>query len=710
MGRNAKLVLPTIDTCQWRDVCGANTRCRIVSSKLGAMVAEVTDDACRACCDSYPPTTERLNPVVASLLYSAALNIAADESSLETARQNAQSILEFAERSLSLTHLSEETLIPARMETNCAWLVGSDLEQASEQTIHRNPVASLSIQNSRSPVSGNKPKCSHPNHCMKDLDYCRSCRDWVKSKPVSRILELEEIVPCPLRRYGAPIKEWAVGITTSPRRVPTLEACMDSLARAGWNDVRLFLDGTLAVPASYDRIPISWRDDSIGAWPAWYMALAELVLHQPNADVFMLLQDDVILYDRAPLKEYLEKTLWPSEQDGIVSLFYTGVQTEVGWFEAKGAWHFSAQAIVLSPRSARELLSDTTITQSWITAAGGVHVPIPEMIFEWTTRRRKEVWYTYPSLAQHIGNTSTIWMDSSIIGGRRSSYFSGAVETEVGLDESLGDFPDQLFVLPSDRMDRYQESVRQGKELISSSNVVIAGLCRDVRLHLPRTAARIERLGNMFNDYRVELYENDSKDATIEFLEDWRKKNPRIDFQTEQKGIAKFARERNPDRATWLAYCRNQYRQRVLEKYSEYDYIIVVDMDLEGGWSYDGIAHSFGSGDWDFVGSNGLMKYQGPSSTAWPFFHFDTWAFRPSVGTFPYELPNHNEIRFTIGESLLPVESCFGGLGLYRMECFEKCQYGGNDCEHVVFHADMKRKGLNRLYLNPNQIVLYSPN
>ena len=58
---------------------------------------------------------------------------------------------------------------------------------------------------------------------------------------------------------------------------------------------------------------------------------------------------------------------------------------------------------------------------------------------------------------------------------------------------------------------------------------------------------------------------------------------------------------------------------------------------------------------------------------------------------------------------MVPVWSCFGGLGVYRMECFEAAGYGGDDCEHVTFHRALRERGLDRLFLNPSQIVLYPP-
>ena len=62
------------------------------------------------------------------------------------------------------------------------------------------------------------------------------------------------------------------------------------------------------------------------------------------------------------------------------------------------------------------------------------------------------------------------------------------------------------------------------------------------------------------------------------------------------------------------------------------------------------------------------------------------------------------------GGPLLPVESCFGGLGVYRMACLRACSYGGDDgLEHVEFHRRLRRSGLGRLFLNPGQLVLHSP-
>jgi hypothetical protein len=42
------------------------------------------------------------------------------------------------------------------------------------------------------------------------------------------------------------------------------------------------------------------------------------------------------------------------------------------------------------------------------------------------------------------------------------------------------------------------------------------------------------------------------------------------------------------------------------------------------------------------------------------------------------------------------------------MPAFAAGIYDGPDCEHVTFHSRLRSAGYSRIFLNPNQIVLYS--
>ena len=156
-----------------------------------------------------------------------------------------------------------------------------------------------------------------------------------------------------------------------------------------------------------------------------------------------------------------------------------------------------------------------------------------------------------------------------------------------------------------------------------------------------------------------------------------------------------------------MAEYRNRNRDYAVEQFGDFDAVIVIDSDVAGGWSYDGLANTFGHDDWDFVGSNGLLRQRLPSGSDW--LHFDAWAFRAIGHPQPHDNIEVNSMVLDRGERLLPVLSCFGGLGVYSMAAMQSAQYSGPDCEHVILHDRMRQQGLGRVFLNPSQIVLYSP-
>ena len=76
----SKLVLPTVDTCRWRrpPAGGDPAACGLAASLLGVApggLVAVADEACAACCRSFPPTRRTPNPVVAGLLHAAASRV-----------------------------------------------------------------------------------------------------------------------------------------------------------------------------------------------------------------------------------------------------------------------------------------------------------------------------------------------------------------------------------------------------------------------------------------------------------------------------------------------------------------------------------------------------------------------------------------------------------------------------------------------------------
>jgi len=269
------------------------------------------------------------------------------------------------------------------------------------------------------------------------------------------------------------------------------------------------------------------------------------------------------------------------------------------------------------------------------------------------------------------------------------------------------DFAEENFPCPTELRAQYEERIRAGRKRMEESSAVICGLARDVCKFLPWTSARIERLGGMFRQYRVIIYENDSQDGTLGYLWAWQQENPAVTILHEQLGTPRWEQIPDLNRAAQMAYYRNQYLKHALHAYGNFDYLLVADMDLPDGWSYDGVANTFGHDGWDMVGSYGIQHMPYAGRRRYPVF-FDVWAFREVGRLEAYRLQEINPRVYGRGEPLLPVWSCFGGLGIYRMEALHSgCDYDGSDCEHVTLHREMRQRGFGRLFMNPSQIVLH---
>ena len=207
---------------------------------------------------------------------------------------------------------------------------------------------------------------------------------------------------------GEPIVNvWSVGVTTAPRRVPTLERCLESLARAGWDSPRLFAEPGSEIPERFGHLPLTLRDRLLGAYPNWYLGLAELFMREPRAEAYLMVQDDTVF--ARGVREFISRELWPDPNTGAVSLYcpsHFAVECPAGFHAENRGWlNWGALAIVFPNPSVRRcwpLRSPSAIgTTARATAC--------ETSTAWWARCRAEnrsYYVVSPSLAQHIGEAS----------------------------------------------------------------------------------------------------------------------------------------------------------------------------------------------------------------------------------------------------------------------------------------------------------------
>jgi hypothetical protein len=175
------------------------------------------------------------------------------------------------------------------------------------------------------------------------------------------------------------VKHWAVGVTTAPRPQSMLEQTLASFRRAGWTGSRVFDD----VKGS-------------GAWRNWIDGLKCLVEQDPNADAYLMIQDDAVFC--RGLRAYLERMLWPADRVALCSPYSPTPykKPQRGWHEENRGWNLvGAVCWALPPDSARTIVAELGHVEA--------RNRIDARIGQWARQARLSVWYHTPSLVQHSG-------------------------------------------------------------------------------------------------------------------------------------------------------------------------------------------------------------------------------------------------------------------------------------------------------------------
>ena len=273
-----------------------------------------------------------------------------------------------------------------------------------------------------------------------------------------------------------------------------------------------------------------------------------------------------------------------------------------------------------------------------------------------------------------------------------------------------------LNYIPLEHLDGLDlPTVQTGYKEMTKHRIVICGITRDNAVELPVVIKHIEHTGQHFADYRVIVFENDSRDGTKQVLAKWQAGNPKVHIISKDFGNVK-----RPS-LEFMAAARNQYMTKLFNdpQYQDFDMVMVVDMDHIHGWDDRGVADSFAKIDrWDSVGSNGIYDDKGTM--------YDLLAFRSP--DFPHRITRKElgyktvsteclkkygkafcERVYPVGSNLVPVQSCFGGMAFYKKQYIKGCKYASidNDCEHLPFHACLREQNQGRMVMNPSQVLRY---
>lgn len=246
----------------------------------------------------------------------------------------------------------------------------------------------------------------------------------------------------------------------------------------------------------------------------------------------------------------------------------------------------------------------------------------------------------------------------------------------------------------------------------ANAELLVVGLARNCRKTLRRDVGILAASARAFARVQFLVIESDSSDDTLEVLADLRAR--RDDFEFISLGALEPAHPLRTDR---IAVCRNRYLDEITHspRYAAATHVLVADLD---GANCDLTAAALDSCwqsnlPWDVCAANQRDAY------------YDIWALRqrdwcpldcwqqyrelrPWIGhEQALALAIHSRmIRLDVRAPWIEVDSAFGGLALYRREALLAARYVGVDaageqvCEHVPFHAELRRQGF-RIFINP---------
>lgn len=248
----------------------------------------------------------------------------------------------------------------------------------------------------------------------------------------------------------------------------------------------------------------------------------------------------------------------------------------------------------------------------------------------------------------------------------------------------------------------YLENIQLGKKICEDSKVAVVSLARNCEKNLQKSIDIIKTIQS--KKFVFFIYENNSIDKTKEILTSNQNNQIKISLNIDE---TPYLTNRSRERTINLAKYRNACLAWVKHGYSHFDYVIVLDLDADEGFSIDGIYNSIswlnkidqsaGMGSYSLLMKNNNL------------FHYDAFATRIDNWEESSPLASPSEKSFNkyypeIGSSPISFYSCFGGLAVYKTEHFIDGHYDGSlGCEHIWFHKSIRDKGYN-MYLNPSSV------
>jgi hypothetical protein len=269
-------------------------------------------------------------------------------------------------------------------------------------------------------------------------------------------------------------------------------------------------------------------------------------------------------------------------------------------------------------------------------------------------------------------------------------------------------------------------------EKIKNDSIIIAGLARNSSNVIEKQIKVAQKLGRFFKEYKIVIFENDSEDGTREIIKKLSKEDENIhlincdpyshDCKLNESilyDMGCFSRYRIDKMATF----RNKYMDYIEEHFSDYQYLLVQDFDIEGVLNIPDILNVLNSSEdelgndklpseeWSALAFNGRSPL--PSSLGSITMMYDAMAYcrtkedliqskNKNDGILDLSFKVLDGLRINFTDKPLKVYSAFNGACLYKLkDVVDKRYQLGWSCEHNSLHSQLIDEGKN-IFIHPD--------
>lgn len=267
-------------------------------------------------------------------------------------------------------------------------------------------------------------------------------------------------------------------------------------------------------------------------------------------------------------------------------------------------------------------------------------------------------------------------------------------------------------------------------------NCCICGPVKNCGPYLLKVLDNMEKIGSIFDDYKIVIYYDNSQDNTLDILKYYQTKNPKLIFYVNKNPVSPF-------RTHNLAIARNFCLQYIRDNKDKFPFFIMMDCDDVNckEVNIDTLKKYLYLNSWDGLSFNTLPKY------------YDIWALSIYPFCFSYNHFENNVKYYNIiqkyidsllkkaknDNELVKCISSFNGFSIYRTKQFLNTYYDGRirldlipkenldshkkitnskivykkyitadcryeDCEHRAFHIQANKNSGAKIMISPDNL------